>query len=346
MALTRRLYRARYFLIGGIAVLTAALVLPAVAGAAPGEPKPQSIAAVTAKLAALSRANEALAEQYNGANIAVAQQQKAADAAQRSATAAEQDFQSALSIFNQTITAQYESTAVSATGALLSSDSGQNYLDRISSMGLLSANRAQRVQALNAIKSQAQAARTAAAKLLAATQAKRAGLAKQRAQIAADTAKYETLFATMSAAAQEAYRKMGAATPEQINLLKSASDGLITNPKVKKVVDFAWAQVGKPYVVDTEGPATFDCSGLSMAAWALAGIQLPHFAATQYDYGTHVSVNQLQPGDLIFLYSPIDHVEIYVGFGLAVSAADPELGVRVVNIQSEMSDWSGATHLM
>ena len=60
-----------------------------------------------------------------------------------------------------------------------------------------------------------------------------------------------------------------------------------------------------------------------MMSWRQAGVSLPHQASAQYNVGQHVSYSQLQPGDLIFLYHPISHVEIYVGPDLAVSAGRP-----------------------
>ena len=80
-----------------------------------------------------------------------------------------------------------------------------------------------------------------------------------------------------------------------------------------------------------------------MMAWSQAGVQLPHMASAQYNVGRHVSYDQLQPGDLIFLYQPIGHVEIYVGNDLAVSAADEALGVVYVHPSQDMADYVGAT---
>ena len=80
-----------------------------------------------------------------------------------------------------------------------------------------------------------------------------------------------------------------------------------------------------------------------MASWQQAGVSLPHQASAQYNVGTHVSYDQLQPGDLIFLYQPISHVEIYVGPDLAVSAADPAMGIVYVHPSQDMGDYVGAT---
>ena len=85
-------------------------------------------------------------------------------------------------------------------------------------------------------------------------------------------------------------------------------------------VRYAYAQIGKPYAFGADGPGSFDCSGLTMMAWRQAGIALPHSAAAQYGIGRHVSQSELQPGDLIFRYSPISHVAMYVGGGMQIAA--------------------------
>ena len=99
-------------------------------------------------------------------------------------------------------------------------------------------------------------------------------------------------------------------------------------------VRFAMAQVGKAYVYGAAGPNAFDCSGLMMAAWGAAGVGLPHSSSAQYGSGTHISASQLQPGDLVFYYSPISHVDMYIGNGMVVGAQNPSDGIRVVPLYS------------
>ena len=94
-------------------------------------------------------------------------------------------------------------------------------------------------------------------------------------------------------------------------------------------VQYAMAQVGDAYVYGAAGPAAFDCSGLTMMAWAQAGVSLPHSSSAQYGMGPHISESQLQPGDLVFYYSPISHVAMYIGNGMIVHAANPGAGVLV-----------------
>ena len=66
-----------------------------------------------------------------------------------------------------------------------------------------------------------------------------------------------------------------------------------------------------------------------MAAWAQAGVSLPHSSSAQYSSGRHISESELQPGDLVFYYSPISHVGMYIGNGQIVNALNPGSGVQI-----------------
>ena len=109
-----------------------------------------------------------------------------------------------------------------------------------------------------------------------------------------------------------------------------------TPPKHAKVVNFALAQLGKPYVWGAAGPAAYDCSGLTMAAWASVGVALAHASSVQQTEGVAVTAAQLMPGDLVLVPgsdSPgpglAGHVGIYLGDGLVLSAIDTQYGVAV-----------------
>ena len=94
----------------------------------------------------------------------------------------------------------------------------------------------------------------------------------------------------------------------------------------------ALSQQGVPYRYATSNPGvSFDCSGLTSYAWAQAGVYLPHQSRAQYASIPHVSIGAAQPGDLIFFYSPISHVSVYLGNGQQVHA--PNTG-GIVNIAS------------
>lgn len=95
------------------------------------------------------------------------------------------------------------------------------------------------------------------------------------------------------------------------------------------VVRFAHAQLGKPYQWGGSGPNGYDCSGLTSAAWAAAGVTLPHNSARQWATVTRISRAQRRPGDLVFYYPDVHHVAIYVGEGKIIHAPRPGKRIRV-----------------
>jgi cell wall-associated NlpC family hydrolase len=112
------------------------------------------------------------------------------------------------------------------------------------------------------------------------------------------------------------------------------------DPAERLVVGFAIAQLDKPYVFGAAGPAAFDCSGLTLAAWAQAGVTLPHYTIDQARSGTPVGAPALMsPGDLILIpgdggtLAAPDHVGMYIGQGLVLHASSPQAGIRVQTFQ-------------
>ncbi|MEU2765507.1 NlpC/P60 family protein [Streptomyces diastaticus] len=112
----------------------------------------------------------------------------------------------------------------------------------------------------------------------------------------------------------------------------STAPGSSYAAKAEKVIAFARAQMGKPYVWGAAGPDSFDCSGLTQAAWKTAGISLPRTTWNQVGVGQKVSVDAAQPGDLVFFYDDISHVGIYIGGGEMIHAPKPGADVRVESI--------------
>jgi peptidoglycan DL-endopeptidase CwlO len=107
-----------------------------------------------------------------------------------------------------------------------------------------------------------------------------------------------------------------------------------------RVVAIAMQYLGRPYVWGAAGPYAFDCSGLVTYVFAQVGISLPHFAAAQWNYGTYVPQDQLEPGDLVFFES-LGHVGIYVGNGEYIQAPQPG---DVVKITPLSDPWSAANY--
>lgn len=102
------------------------------------------------------------------------------------------------------------------------------------------------------------------------------------------------------------------------------------------LVNFAYRQIGKPYVWGAVGPRSFDCSGLTMYVYGAMGLSLPHYSGDQFSMGAPVSKGNLMPGDLVFFntYGSISHVGIYVGGGEFIHAPGSGRGVTVSDLNS------------
>jgi cell wall-associated NlpC family hydrolase len=190
----------------------------------------------------------------------------------------------------------------------------------------------------------------------AAEQARQAKLrAEARARLAAEE---RALKAQQAAAAAAAARAKAATTPTTTAAAPTpaapppAAPTTTTTPATTtepvptipagpghpEAATIALRYLGIPYLWGGASPATgFDCSGLVMYVYAQLGIQLPHYAAAQYQLGTPVDRSQLQPGDLVF-FDALDHVGIYIGNGQFVHA--PQTG-DVVKITA-LSDFGDA----
>ena len=122
-----------------------------------------------------------------------------------------------------------------------------------------------------------------------------------------------------------------------------------TNATTRQAVAYALAQVGDAYVWGAEGPNAFDCSGLMVAAYRSAGVSITHSAIGLSGTGRSVSKSDLQPGDLIFWYSPVHHVGMYVRGGMMVHARNVNVGVVKQSVDSYIkagAPYSGAVRIV
>jgi cell wall-associated NlpC family hydrolase len=309
-----------------VATFLATLCVTALGGsvlnASPTSADP-SIGDVRTKVDALYHDAEKASERYNAAQ----DQLKAAEARLAALRA---DLSREQSAFDQvrdevaaTLVAQYQGQGLSTTGQLLLSDDPDSFLAEL-----------QTVSAYNR--------RQGAVLERFGTQAKRLELRKQAAQREVDAiAKTEKALAADKAVidkkAAEAKELLGKLEAGERARMLAASRAGVRVPlsdvpvsgRARAAVSYALVQVGDAYVYGAAGPNAFDCSGLTMMAWAQAGVGLPHSSSAQRGYGTPVSSSGLQPGDLVFYYSPVSHVGMYIGHGMIVHAANPGAGVRV-----------------
>jgi cell wall-associated NlpC family hydrolase len=362
VASTRNAARLRAVIIGIVAAGSAAFLIPAIAAAVPRDPATDTIASVTERLDNLSKQSESLAEKYNGAQITLTARQKAAGKAQSAFRSAAATYQTARAQLTNTLKSQYEGAQFSTAGALLTSTNEANYLDKVEALNLLNAHRSAVVAELITARANADKAQEAAADALQKAKSVRDLVSKQRADVEAQTKKYTDLLATLNAQQQEQYRDRNAPTAAQLATTQTTqAPQALTAPaqpaappavgggsaKAQIAVAYARAQLGKPYVFAAAGPDAFDCSGLTMMAWAAAGVSLPHYAPSQMQYGSTVpiDVSAMLPGDLIFLYPDIGHVEIYAGNGMAISAPQPGDVVKYVSVAYDMPNIVGVRRI-
>ncbi|MFI5891200.1 NlpC/P60 family protein [Actinoplanes sp. NPDC051513] len=159
--------------------------------------------------------------------------------------------------------------------------------------------------------------------------------AKQAAQLKAMDARKKTIEANIKKLRAMRVQAYGSAT--ETGVAGAAGPAPAISGKAGIAVDFAYTQANKPayYGYGDAGPNTFDCSGLTMAAWSKAGKSLPHNAAAQYSATARISKSQLQPGDLVF-YRSLGHVGLYVGGGMIIDASREGEPVkkRTINIMT------------
>jgi cell wall-associated NlpC family hydrolase len=155
-----------------------------------------------------------------------------------------------------------------------------------------------------------------------------AQLAAQDADLAAKKKDIEARIASLQKLRQKVYGTSGATGELKPVACPVDYDG----GKGGKAATKACSLIGKPYHYGSTGPDSFDCSGLTAAAWAAAGVSLPHFTGDQWKIGRSVAQADLRPGDLVFFYSDVHHVGLYVGGGWMVHAPQTGDFVRMAKI--------------
>jgi peptidoglycan DL-endopeptidase CwlO len=220
---------------------------------------------------------------------------------------------------------QYEGQGLTALGEVAVSEDPSSFVSTLSTMSAynalqadLFAEYATEAKALN-IRQQATEER---AEKVARLQRQ---LVAEKKTIEANLEEAEGLLEELKEEEREALLSRGAVR---------LPSGVETSGRAAAALRYAMAQVGDAYAYGAAGPNAFDCSGLTMMAWAQAGVGLPHSSSAQYGSGPHVAASDLRPGDLVFYYSPISHVGMYIGNGLIVHAANPGAGVRVAALYS------------
>ncbi len=320
-------------------VLLAAILLPLTVlstGSMTAQATPTTSARLKDQLDRLNRESDQLVEQYNQSNEALARIRRSLQTLRAQASEAEQDLRRLRASLGARASAAYVQGAGSAVAAVLGSDDPAAAIDRVQVLELLAANDGDLMDQLG-VAGKALEARQR--DLVAAEKAQAAEvdrLAAKKAEVERAADKTRALLARMRAADRPSVPSRPAHPIAPPPSGGGGGGGGGGSGSAAAVVAYARAQVGKPYCYGGAGPSCFDCSGLTMMAWQQAGVSLPHSSAAQYNVGRRISASELQPGDLIFYYSPISHVSIYIGNGQRISATHTGDYVRVQSLGSSI----------
>jgi cell wall-associated NlpC family hydrolase len=333
----RRVRRGRSASSAGSVVLLAIVAMlfatsPAVAQPAP----PDDQAGAAAQLEKVQREAEALTEEWHAAKDTLAAREselaelqaavEPARAAVDAARAEEEKFRTQVDAMAMSA---FESGNLDQLNALLASGSPQEFLDQMSALETVAIDYREALDQL-----------LARVDDTARKQAE-ADAAVSRAQAAADEAaraedEIENRKRDAEKRIDEAERLLDRLTPDEQRARRGSDvsgPGAITGSGVGvEAIRFAQKMLGKPYRWGAEGPSSFDCSGLTSWAFKQAGITLPRSSSQQAKVGTPVSTSELRPGDLVFFYSPVSHVGIYVGDGKMINAPQTGDVVKYSNI--------------
>lgn len=321
----------------------------AYAGATPIDDKQAQAKAIQDQIDANGEKISALSEAYDGAQYHLEQAQQAAADAQAKITAKQQDIKRlrgvirkrAVSVYRRAVSGQSTDSFDTTDAAHLASR--QEY-------AAAGARRDDQLIAdLDQARQQLAQQRQAAERAAAGAVAEQAQIDSSRQQLQAANAEQQQLLSQVQGQLaqlvreEQARREAAAALRARALFAPGAGTGdgnpeafpNLPPPSARAgiAIAFARAQLGKPYEYAAVGPDTFDCSGLTMAAWGAAGVHLPHYSGAQYESLPHVPLDQMQPGDLVFWGTDgSHHVGIYVGDGLMIHAPHTGDVVRVAAV--------------
>jgi cell wall-associated NlpC family hydrolase len=225
----------------------------------------------------------------------------------------------------------YRTGPLSNVAAMLESGSPANLMDQLSTLDVLARRQTDTVQGAADLVAKYDAQKQPLDTLIAVE-------AQQDADLSAKKATIEQQMNSLQQLRQQAY---GASGMSGGSIRPVACPFVLGTGKGAIAAKTACAQIGKPYVWAAAGPRTFDCSGLTLYAWAAAGVTLGHFTQWQWDESTPVSRAQLQPGDLVFYFSDHHHMSMYVGGNWVVHAPTSGDVVRMTTLDNPYLPISG-----
>ena len=325
----------------GVAV-TPATAAPTPTPPATPAPTPTTLKDAKDQVIALEADNAALDEDIHEAELALAEGKrhlrglKADIAAQQAKVDELGDQARAIALL------QFQGRGVDTTVQLFTESDPDAFLDRLTTTSNVDAT-------LNATLQDHQTEQANLAELKRAAEAEVAALAAEEQRLHGLHTKLEQKIAEAKALVdrmtEEERRQLAARDGARVTFdIDEAGD---VSKALKKVIAYAVSKVPNgQYVTGGAGPKNFDCSGLVLAAYRQIGVSLPHSSRAMFKYGRSVSRKDLKPGDLIFWYSPISHVGMYIGNGKIVHARNPRNDLVIQSLSSYPAPFTGARRLI
>jgi cell wall-associated NlpC family hydrolase len=332
--------------VSGTSVRTAATI--ALAGAATatgfdgtGHAEPQlTPAQVKAKVDKLYQEAEVATEKYNGVK------EKAEAAEQRLSTLRDEaarrteKLNSEREALGSMARAQYRDGGLDPALQLALSDDPDQYLQGAEFVERAGSRQASSVASVRRQLREIEQLRGAAHIELSSLKSRQAELRRHKTTVTGKLDTARRLLSRLSAEERAGYGQDGG-TARASRSATAARTGMpapgsatsqAPNSRAAAAVSYAYSKLGSPYVWGATGPDSFDCSGLMQAAYRSAGVSLPRTTYAQIGAGRRVSPSELLPGDLVFFYSGISHVGLYVGNGQMIHAPNPSAPVRLAPI--------------
>lgn len=332
-----------------LAVLTTAMAGSAVlaSGTAHAEPAPTA-ASVKDQVDRLNEEAEQSIERYNGFQAKQQKLQGEAGRIQEKVARGQEAMNELRTRLGAVAADQYRSNGIDPGIQLMLDSDPSAYLQRASVQNQVADSQTNLLKQAQDEQRKLDQDRTEAAATLAELDTVGASLGAQKNQIQAKLAQTQALLNKLSAAerakinAQESADKAKAAAQQAAaadRASRAAERPDLKAPappaaggRAASIVQFASAQLGKPYGWSMTGPNSFDCSGLTGAAYRAADIKLPRLSQDQWNAGTRIARADLEPGDLVFFYPDLHHVGIYIGDGKMIHAPRTGKNIEVLPI--------------
>ena len=317
--------------------LAGAATATAFEGTSLADPQPTP-SQVKAQVDRLYEEAEAATERYNGAKEKAEEAQRSLDELRDETARRTERLGSARTALGSLAATQYRGGGLGPAVQLATADDPEEYLDRASFLARAGDRNAIRISAVRHQLDEIAGLRERAAGRLADLRARQGELAESKAQIEGKLSAARKLLARLTAEERAAYEAQsgggshagsGSSPAPAATARHAPAPAPADGSRAARAVAYAYGAIGKPYVWGATGPGSFDCSGLTQAAWRSAGVTLPRTTYTQINAGRRVSHDQLAPGDLVFFYSGVTHVGMYVGNGQMIHAPRPGSTVRL-----------------